>query len=219
MATGKGMYIEGRKIRNFADIQRNFDYEISFKSAHNFIDEWEEEDVTLRARTFSLPQRGNEAIESNFGAMKQFFPGKPTFGNTLQVTFEETESQRVQNFLFAWQQRIFDLNRGHAGHSRKRGDNTTPYINTADDTTGGICDIVVIKAFRFNGEELDNKYYIYNCWLQNVDDVSIDYSQNEAIKFTATFQFDFWTYGASEPTFSETAAPITFTDNTDIVEN
>lgn len=218
MATGKGMFIEGRRIRNFGDIQRNFDYEISFKTAHKFIQGWDEEDVTLRARSFSLPQRGNEPIESNFGAMKQFFPGKPTFGNTIQIVFEETESQKTQNFLFAWQQRIFDLNKGHAGHSRKRGDAVSPYIDTANSTTGGICDIVVIKAFRFNNEELDNKYFLYNCWLQNVDDVSIDYSQNESVKFTATFQFDFWTYGTAEPSFGSGSSTTTVGDNTTISE-
>jgi len=201
-----GLYIEGRAIRNFADIQRNYLYEITFKSAFNLIPDYcaDEEDITLRVRSFSIPQRGNEAIESNFGAMKQFFPGKPTFGNTIQITFEETESQFTQSFLFAWQQRLFDVNHGHANFTRKRGGDSTvgTYITNSNDT--GICDLVTIKAFRYNGDELDNKYYLYNVWLQNVDDVSLDYSQNEAVKFTATFQFDFWTYGTEEPTFDTT---------------
>lgn len=191
----EGFYIEGRRIRKFADIQRNFDYEITFSNMTNLLGSngWDAEDVTLRVRTFSLPQRGNEPIESNFGAMKQYFPGKPTFGHTMQVQFEETESQRTQNFLFKWQQLIFDINAGHSTVNRKRGDN-----NYAD----GICEIATITAYRYNGEALDNKYYIYNMWLQNVDDVTIDYSQNEAVKFNATFQFDFWTYGTVRPDFS-----------------
>lgn len=149
--------------------------------------------------------------------MKQFFPGKPTFGNTLQVQFEETESQRVQNFLFGWQQRIFDLNAGHANFTRKRGDNNQ-YITK--DTSTGICDLITIKAYRFNGEELKNKYFIYNAWLQNVDEVGIDFSQNEAIKFNATFQFDFWTYGTTEPAFTSTGttSPITVDPNSGITE-
>lgn len=197
--TKEGLYIEGRKIQRFADIQRNFLYEISFSTAHSLITGWGAEDITFRARSFSLPQRGNEPIESNFGAMKQYFPGKPTFGHTIQIQFEETETQGVQRFLNAWQQRIFDIDVGHADFSRKRGDNNT-HITTSDTT--GVCDIVTITAFRFNGEKLPNKYYLYNVWLQNVDDVNIDYSQNEAIKFNATFQFDFWTYGANEPSFN-----------------
>lgn len=205
MAETEGLYIEGRKIRNFSDIQRNFLYEITFKSAHNLVG-WQQDDITFRARSFSLPQRGNEPIESNFGAMKQYFPGKPTFGHTIQIQFEETESQGVQRFLNAWQQRIFNLDVGHGDFARKRGDDnkTFGYIGTAANT--GVCDIVTITAFRFNGEKLPNKYYLFNAWLQNVDDVNIDYSQNEAIKFNATFQFDFWTYGSKEPAFSSDGA-------------
>ncbi len=199
MAKNLGMYIEGRKIKNFADIQRNFDYEIVFSNAHTIVDGWEAEDVSLRARTFTLPQRGNEPIESNYGAMKQFFPGKPTFGNTMQITFEETESQKVQNFLHAWQQKIFNINEGHANHSRKRGEAGTQLIGTSE--ANGICDLITINAYRFNGDLLDNKYYLVNAWLQNVDDVTIDFSQNESIKYNATFQFDFWTYGTTPPEF------------------
>lgn len=218
----EGLFIEGRRIRNFADVQRNFLYEITFKTAHTLVTGWVEEDVTLRARSFSLPQRGNEPIESNFGAMKQFFPGKPTFGNTMQVSFEETESQGVQRFLFGWQQKIFDLNVGHAGFSRKRGGNSggaSSYINNIPDS--GVCDLVTIKAFRFNGEPLDNKYFLYNVWLQNVDDVNLDYSQNEAVKFNATFQFDFWTFGKEEPSFNSTGStsPINVGTNSAIVES
>ena len=190
------MFIEGRKIKGFADIQRNFDYEISFTNAHTIVGWSDAEDLTLRARSFSVPSRGNEQIDSNFGAMKQFFPGKPTFENTTTIVFEETESQKVQKFLHAWQQKIFNVNEGHANHNRKRGDDGQGIGGGT-----GICDMITVKAFRFNGDELDNKYYFINAWLQNVDSVNIDYSQNESIKFSATFQFDFWTYGTKAPTF------------------
>lgn len=187
------MYIEGRKIKNFADIQKNFQYEVVFRNAASLVPGWTEEDVTLRARSFSIPQRGHEAIEDNFGAMKQFFSGKPTFSNTTEIMFQETHSQAVQRFLDAWQQRMFDVNSGHSNFARKRD----------------VCDTIIIKAFDNENKELDNKYYFINAWLQNVADVSIDYSQaGEGVKFTATFQFDFFTFGSSEPIFNPGAALI-----------
>lgn len=191
-----GMHIEGRKIRNFADIQRNYNYEIIFRNAAVLVPGWGEEDVTLRARSFTIPQRGNEAIESNYGAMKQFFPGKPTFTYTTDVTFEETESQGVARFLHAWQQKIFNINDGHANYSRKRGS------NGGTIATDGICDVVIIKAYKQDGTEEDNKYFFVNAWLQNVADVNIDFNQaGDSIKFVATLQFDFWDYGTTDPTF------------------
>jgi len=195
-----GLYIEGRNIRNFADIQRNYNYEVSFINAGSLIPGWTSDDVTLRARSFTIPQRGNEAIESSYGAMKQFFPGKPTFSNTSDITFEETESQGVATFLYSWQQKIFDVTAGHSNYSRKRGNNAAGSIA---DT--GICDHIVITAYRNGGAGTDpsqepNKYYLYNAWLQNVAEVNIDYNQaGDSVKFNATFQYDFWVYSPTDP--------------------
>lgn len=191
------MYIEGRGIRNFADVQKNYQYEVTFMNAGKLIDGWTEDDVTLRARSFSLPSRGNEVIESNFGAMKQYFPGKPTFSTTTDITFEETESQGVSRFLHAWQQRLFNLYDGHANFSRKRGNAGGTILQD------GVCDLIKITAYRVDNTPEDNKYFFMNAWLQNVAEVNIDYSQaSDAIKFVATFQYDFWVYGEKEPTFN-----------------
>ena len=195
--TGK-MYIEGRKIKNFADIQRSFLFEVEIV---NFTSKripgmegtalgtnWENEDITLRARTCSLPSRGTDAIESNFGAMKQFFPGKPTFENTTQITFEETESQGVGIFLYNWAQMIFDITKGHSNSSKKRG----------APLTDAYVDMIKVTPIRYNGEPFKNSVYFYNCWLQNVDSVSLDYTTSESVKYNATFQFDFWLLGETD---------------------
>ena len=205
--------IEGRKIRNFADVQRNYQYEIIFRNAAALIPGWDEEDVTLRARSFTIPQRGNEVIESNFGAMKQYFTGKPTFSQTIDVSFEDTESQGVARFLHAWQQKIFNVNDGHANYSRKRGN------SGGNIATDGICDLMIIKAYRVDGTELDNKYFFINAFLQNVNEVNIDYSQaSDSVKFTATFQFDFWDYGKEDPTFSTGGTGSNVGNNPGVVE-
>lgn len=199
----QGMYIEGRKIKQFSDIQRNYNYEITFQNASSLVPEWgiDGENVTLRVQSFVLPQRGNEAIETNFGAMKQFHVGKPTFGNTVDLTFVETESQSVQRFLYAWQQRLFDIRAGHGTFVKKRGTDGSGIL------TDGYCDLAYITAYTVGNNELVNKYWFINTWLQNVGDVTVDYSQaGDAIKFTSTFQFDFWDYGPEAPQFDPNVA-------------
>ena len=192
-----GMYIEGRGIRNLADVQRNYQYEVTFMNAGGLIPGWTEDDVTIRARSFSLPSRGNEVIESNFGAMKQYFSGKPTFSPTTDITFEETESQGVGRFLHTWQQKIFNLYDGHGNFSRKRGNAGGTILQD------GICDLIKITAYRVDNTPEDNKYFFMNAWLQNVAEVNIDFSQaSDSVKFVATFQYDFWVYGENEPTFN-----------------
>jgi len=211
MADKGQMYIEGRKIKNFADIQRSFLFEVEIV---NFTSKripgmegtalgtnWENEDITLRARTCSLPSRGTDAIESNFGAMKQFFPGKPTFENTTQITFEETESQGVGIFLYNWAQMIFDITKGHSNSSKKRG----------APLTDAYVDMIKVTPIRYNGEPFKNSVYFYNCWLQNVDSVSLDYTTSESVKYNATFQFDFWLLGetSKNPAIGEAGQKLT----------
>lgn len=201
----QGMFIEGRRLKNFGDIQRNFMFEVTFMNAanKNFITGWDSEDLTLRSRSCVLPQRGTDAIESNFGGMKQFFPGKPTFSNTTQITFEETESNGVGIFLYNWHQRIFDITKGHSNVSRKRMDSDTAA------GAGGIVDIIRVTPIRYNGDLYESSVYFYNAWLQQVDDVSMDYTGSEAVKYNATFQFDFWLMG---PTGSTPAIGSTIDD-------
>lgn len=203
MANKIGMYIEGRKIKGFSDIQRNYNYEITFQNASSLIPEWgvDGENVTLRVQSFSLPERGNEAIETNFGAMKQFHVGKPTFGNTVDLTFVETESQAVQRFINAWQQRMFDIRAGHGNFVKKRG------IDGTGLTSDGYCDTAYITATTVGGVEEVNKYWFINIWPQNVGAVTIDYSQaGDAVKFPVTFQFDFWDFNSEAPKFDPNVA-------------
>jgi hypothetical protein len=46
--------------------------------------------------------------------------------------------------------------------------------------------------YKYNGTEMENKIRFYNCFVQNVGDVSMAYNANEAVQFSTTFQFDFW---------------------------
>ena len=47
------------------------------------------EDLVIRAKTATIPGRTTEPITSEFIGMKQFFPGKPSFTNTFEVSIEE----------------------------------------------------------------------------------------------------------------------------------
>ena len=191
-----GLYIEGRAIAGFSDIVRNYNTYVQFKNINGFLGEqWGAADFTLRARSFSLPSRGNDVIESNFGGMKQYFPGKPTFGSTMQIKFEETESQKVQAFLYEWQQYLYNIRRGHSEFAQKRADS---------GASNGICETIEIITKSTDGEDLVNRYFLHNAWLKDVEEVSIDYSQSEQIMYNATFQFDFWTFGDNPGVFSDT---------------
>ena len=79
--------LEGR-LKQLPDIQRSWLWEFYIPNVNTIpFAGVTEEDLVIRARTCTLPSRGNEALESYFMGFKQFFPGKPLFGNTMEVQF------------------------------------------------------------------------------------------------------------------------------------
>jgi hypothetical protein len=93
------------------------------------------------------------------------------------------------------QERIYNVNTGHGEYDSKRG----------TGSKDGIADTITITSFDNSGEELPNRYFFINAWLQNVEEVSIDYSQSEAVRYQATFQYDFYTYGKTSLEFGANA--------------
>lgn len=172
------------RSKNLPDIQRDWMWELSIPNLNDMTDEImkDDEDLTVRVRSAVIPSRGNDPIESNFIGMKQFFPGKPTFGHTLAVSIEETEDQIVHRALTAWQDRLFNVN--------------------PNDATAGVSSALLkrqltktiyLLPYKYNQDKMLKKIRFHNAFIQNVDDVTMDYTGNASVKYTTTFQFDFWT--------------------------
>ena len=180
--------IEGR-MKNFQDVQRNWMWQLkfvppSFLTAKGGSDGGTATDITLRCRSVSIPSRGNSSIESNWMGMKQFFQGKPEFGNTLSVNLEETEDQFLTRVFYQWHQQIFDIESGggkslqvSAGNASRKRELSTKLI---------------LAMYRYDGILMGNQVVFYNAWPQNVGDVSMSYDSNDAVKYDVTFQFDYW---------------------------
>ena len=109
--------IDGR-MKGLPDIQKNYMFEVWIPSEG--FNSFTREGLIIRAKTAVIPGRDFEQIETFFMGTKQLFPGKATFSNALQVTFDEFEDQTVTKALYEWQQKIFDYNpnSGTAGAQR-----------------------------------------------------------------------------------------------------
>lgn len=176
--------LEGR-LKQLPDVQRTWLWELYIPNISNIpgMPEIVDDDLVIRARTASLPQRGNESLESYFMGFKQLFPGKPTFGNTMEVQFEETEDQKVAKFLYAWRQYILDVNpnsptAGASGAVTKRQATRNIYI----------------LQYKYHGDVLKKKVQLFNAWPSNVADVSLDMNGAESVKYSVTFSFDYWLF-------------------------
>lgn len=173
--------VEGR-LGAIADIQRNFLFEVLIPAIGTMTGgAIDTEGLIIRSKSCALPARGNEEIDSFFMGMKQFFPGRPTFSNKLTVSIDETEDQIITKSLYAWRQRIFNIdpNSATAGYSEavnKRAASTT----------------IILRQYKYNGDKLPNDIYFYNAWPSDIGDVELVMTGNEKVAYSAIFTFDFW---------------------------
>jgi hypothetical protein len=190
MATpNQNFTIEGRAGKIIGDVQRTWMWQLSFPGINNIVStngislvKDLPEELTIRARNVSMPSRGVESIESVFMGMKQFFPGKPTFSNTVEVGFEESENQNVAKILYNWHQAIFDITKGHSNKLGKRPANSpTSYVTD-----------MILSVGSYNGVLSDKIILFKNVYPENVSDVGMDYGNSESVKFGVTFKFDLW---------------------------
>jgi hypothetical protein len=174
--------IEGR-LATISDIQRNFLFEYMIPNinvmTNNIIDM---ENLIIRIKTASIPGRTNENIDSFFMGMKQLFPGRPGFSNTMVTNIDETEDNIIGKGLYAWQQRIFDIdpNSATAGYSQV----PTKRLASTD---------VILRMYKYNGEKIgDDDIVLVNTRPTNVEDISLDMASNEKIVYAVTWTYDFW---------------------------
>ncbi len=174
-------HLESR-FKNSPDILRTYNWEIVIPDIKSISDAIPDvEDLTLRARSVSLPSRGNEKIESNFGAMKQFFPGKPTFSHTTTIVFEEFEDQMISKVFFDWANLLLDT----------RPSSPTGGVSQVEKKRDATKDML-IRLFDVNGEVVERTWKLFNCFPENQDEISLDYTDNNSIKIPVTFSYDFW---------------------------
>ena len=178
---GLNFSVEGR-LGAIADIQRNFMFEMTIPDISKMTDgKIDQENLVIRTKTCSIPGRGNEEIESVFMGMRQWFPGRPTIPNKLTISVDESEDQIISSALYAWRQRIFDIDptSGTAGYSQalnKRAMSTT----------------AILRMYKYNGVKMPNDIVFTNLWPSECPDVELAMTGNEKVTYQVTFTYDYW---------------------------
>lgn len=175
-------HIENR-TRNLPDPIRSYNWELIIPDIGSVTDSVKDiEDLIVRCRVAAMPSRGIESIESYFMGMKQKFPGRPTFSNTLSVSFQDTENMIISKALYEWANRIFDI----------RGDSSTGG-GARVDKKRDIAKTIYLKLYGYKADKvLDVGFKFVNAYIENQEEVSLDYNSNELITIPVTFSFDYW---------------------------
>ena len=128
----------------------------------------------IRAQSTVIPGRSNDAIaipyKQTAGVM---VAGKLVYPHTWTCTFIEGEDKLVFDAIYSWQQQIVDDTFGvGSGDSSYKTDVNMTLLTTSGDTFMNI---------KLKG-----------AWIQSMGDVALAYADNETIKYSVTFEYDYW---------------------------
>jgi len=176
------LHIDDR-LNDLPDPLYTFNWEIQVPGINKVTESiTDPEDFLIRCRNAEIPGRGIEPIESYFMGMKQKFPGRSLFTQTITILMEEFQDQLVTKALNEWSENVFStkLSNTNAGISQK-----------AKKRGGYATDVYLI--FRGNeNSELKQKYRLYNCFPENWDPVSLDYATSDIVRPSLTLSYDWW---------------------------
>jgi hypothetical protein len=169
------------RLKGLPDIIRNYNWELLIPEIGKVSKNAIEDDLIVRCKSVSIPERGVQKIESSFMGMKQYFPGMSNFGHTLAVTFEETSDLKVTSIFNDWANILFDIRSGSksggVGQVEKKRDATLD---------------LYLRLYNYDGKILDKSIKVVNTFIENQDAIALDYTSNDSVKVNVTFSYDFW---------------------------
>lgn len=170
------LHIEGRQA-GLRDPQRNFLWEIFIPDFNN------SEPLEQRVKSISIPGRSVDPIETYFYGNKQVFTGRTSFPNSITITFEEGEDQKILQLLYEWFQTIYNTDFDSAAGGISNSVTRKDYAKQ-----------IILTMYKYNGEQAGKRIMLINSFPQSLPDVTLDYSGNELIRYDVTFSYDLWKF-------------------------
>lgn len=180
-------HIAGRATA-MADVQRNFMFNVVILDVNKVAPKSAVplgiEDLTVRCTSVKVPDVSITSIETLFMGTKQFFPGKKEAGGTVTCNFYETEDQQITRFLYEWSQNIFNTN-PDAKLGLGAGRSSSPL-------KAGLCSDILVQMYSYAGLPLPYAIRAVNCWITAAPAPDLNFSGNEAVNYSVSFQCDYW---------------------------
>ena len=167
--------ITNKEFSKSGDIQRSYLWEVTIPNTSEL--GIAESQLTVKARSVVIPQRGNEPIETFVpGGAKVLYPGKTIYSNTCVIEFEEHEDRKLSKFIYNWQNMIQDINK--TGFSQKKSKHE-------------LVRDITIELLGVDGNKLNSgNITLINSWISDLAEINLSYEEASAIRLPVTFSFD-----------------------------
>ena len=147
--------------------QFSYMYEVDITGA-NFASN----DISVFAKTITIPQSAVEQTTINYKAGKTFFAGRDAASHTVSITFWDDEKQTVSRFFNKWMKAIHDPETAN-GTSR---DNYTADLN--------------IRLKSNDDERVSSYITLKGCFVTEIGDISLSYDNSEPEEISVTLSYE-----------------------------
>ena len=138
--------------------------------------------MKFRATGVSIPDRKIAYTSSKFLGHTLNFPlPSDDGGKTIDIEFVEREDQTVITALNSWIHEIYDM-----------GVLRNDWYIKFNDFKHSFTAKISIRQYGLNGELLPSEVNLYNAFITSISQAKLDYGRSDAVKYTATFAFDYW---------------------------
>jgi hypothetical protein len=142
-----------------------------------------EEDLTIRCRSISIPQKVINTIESKFQGSTQQFPTTPVVHGSVNATYEDTSDMRAFKIITEYMNNIYSTN---FDDPIMGGKSLFPYKRafTRD---------LYLYFNKYDGTFSDKAIRFHNAFPTTIAEVSLSYDTASAVTYSVSFSYDFWT--------------------------
>lgn len=149
--------------------QRAYEWEVSVVG----LSTGNEEGLTVRAQSVSIPATSIEPIEINYKSRKTYYSGRDGSANTLTISFLDDEAFTAYNYFQQWADNLLS--------NPVTGGGTTRSLYTAE---------VLLKTLATDSTSVTSTTRLKNAFPTEIGDVALSYDTNEQITFDVTIQYD-----------------------------
>lgn len=151
------------------------------------------EQFMLRCKKASIPKKSFDGnFETHYMGTKKKYPGKPVTDGDMTLEFDEFQDLVTTQMLTAWQNLISDSSINEDG-----GDITS----SGSQLSGGSCSnymkdysakIQIVLYDSTKKKRLPYGWICYQCWPNEVSEVSLDAAGSEKVVRSCTFSYNTW---------------------------
>lgn len=97
------------KIKNLPDLVKQYLFQVTFQFDNKELaDMLGAEDLMLRAKTASIPQKTFGELSTEYMGSKLVYPGKATVDGDLTIQFDEFQDMTISKLLHRWSNLMFN---------------------------------------------------------------------------------------------------------------